>query len=213
MTLPALKRVRHYLRSSGRYGPSPFLVGHYGGFGELVQGFCRVSAVNGSTYVLGHGVTPIPARSTSRHHSASLTGLDETIDCDLLISSIESPNAGSTGATTGVARCIAIINEPLVFVPQEAEFPEGALQSMDTMVDTALVIFPPSTLPSGSETTAAHVFVTGEGSMSAPKGNCTSPLCRNWLIALADNLNRDLVLVDSHGRSRGFARGHSSTVP
>lgn len=40
-TLPALSRLRRYIRSTGRYGNSPFLVGHYGGAGELSQGFCR----------------------------------------------------------------------------------------------------------------------------------------------------------------------------
>jgi RAB protein geranylgeranyltransferase component A len=39
--LPALRRARRYLRSMGRYGPSPFLVGLYGGAGEVAQGFCR----------------------------------------------------------------------------------------------------------------------------------------------------------------------------
>ena len=37
----ALLRMRHYMRSAGRYGNSPFLMGHYGGLGEMVQGFCR----------------------------------------------------------------------------------------------------------------------------------------------------------------------------
>jgi len=48
-------------------------------------------------------------------------------------------------------------------------------------VDTALVIFPPAALPGGSETTVAHVFVTGEGSMSAPKGN--------WILYLSTPLD------------------------
>lgn len=39
--LPALERARRYLRSIGRYGPSAFLVGQYGGAGEVAQGFCR----------------------------------------------------------------------------------------------------------------------------------------------------------------------------
>jgi Rab proteins geranylgeranyltransferase component A len=117
-----------------------------------------------------------PGKSAaSRRYSVSLTNLDETIDCDLLISSIEPPDPG---VTAGVARCIAIINRPLVFASPETQEtdtpPEGFPQTTDTTVDTALVIFPPSVLPGGSETTAAHVFVTGEGSMSAPKGNCAS---------------------------------------
>jgi RAB protein geranylgeranyltransferase component A len=39
--LAALERARKYLRSIGRYGPSAFLVGQYGGAGEVAQGFCR----------------------------------------------------------------------------------------------------------------------------------------------------------------------------
>ena len=40
-TLPSLIRARRYLRSIGRYGSGAFLVGQYGGAGELAQGFCR----------------------------------------------------------------------------------------------------------------------------------------------------------------------------
>ena len=54
--LPSLHRVRRYLRSTGRYGSSPFLVGYYGGTGEIAQGFCRVSAVSGGVYILGRCV-------------------------------------------------------------------------------------------------------------------------------------------------------------
>lgn len=37
----ALERTRRYLKSIGRYGPAAFLVGQYGGAGEIAQGFCR----------------------------------------------------------------------------------------------------------------------------------------------------------------------------
>ena len=40
-TLPALIRTRRYLRSVGRYGAGAFLIGQYGGAGEVAQGFCR----------------------------------------------------------------------------------------------------------------------------------------------------------------------------
>lgn len=39
--LPSMERLRKFLRAIGRYGPSPFLVGHYGGVGDLVGGFSR----------------------------------------------------------------------------------------------------------------------------------------------------------------------------
>jgi len=212
-TLPTLKRVRHYLRSSGRYGPSPFLVGHYGGLGELAQGFCRISAVNGSTYVLSHGTSSTSARSSeSRCYSVLLNGLGETINCDLLISSIEPPDPSNAGIISAVARCVAIINKPLMFVSQEeADTPtRGSPQPTATAVDTALVIFPPSVLLGGSETTAAHVFVTGEGSMSAPKGNCTSLPCMDWSdIVSSDKLARDFVPIDPLGGFQYFARDHA----
>ena len=167
-----------------------------------MQGFCRVSAVNGSTYVLSHTTSSTSATpSASRRYSVSLDGLEESIDCDLLISSIESSCPSSPKAVTAVARCIAIIDNPLIFVIPEVENPlEGTPQSMATMVDTALVIFPPSTLPGGSETAAAHAFVTGEGSMSAPKGNCMYRSCFYWSdLIRSDKSTRDFVLVDSHG--------------
>jgi RAB protein geranylgeranyltransferase component A len=40
-TLEALKRTRRYIKSIGRYGSGAFLVGQYGGAGEIAQGFCR----------------------------------------------------------------------------------------------------------------------------------------------------------------------------
>ncbi|KAF9452027.1 FAD/NAD(P)-binding domain-containing protein [Macrolepiota fuliginosa MF-IS2] len=60
-----LPRIQRYLRSVGRYGPSPFLVGHYGGVGEISQGFCRAAAVNGAVYILGRNVVSITATSTT----------------------------------------------------------------------------------------------------------------------------------------------------
>ncbi|KAL5637217.1 hypothetical protein ACGC1H_001009 [Rhizoctonia solani] len=66
-TLPALLRTRTYLRSVGRYGPSPFLIGHYGGSGELAQGFCRTCAVGGGTYVLGRKIVSITRHDEVKH--------------------------------------------------------------------------------------------------------------------------------------------------
>ena len=37
----SVERTHRYLRSVGRYGPGAFLVGQYGGAGEVAQGFCR----------------------------------------------------------------------------------------------------------------------------------------------------------------------------
>ncbi|KAH8924451.1 hypothetical protein BT69DRAFT_1333000 [Atractiella rhizophila] len=52
--LPSLLKLHHNLTSIGVYGsiPSPFLVGNYGGMGELVEGFSRSAAVQGAVQVL-----------------------------------------------------------------------------------------------------------------------------------------------------------------
>ncbi|EGO01488.1 hypothetical protein SERLA73DRAFT_176791 [Serpula lacrymans var. lacrymans S7.3] len=142
-TLPALHRIRSYLKSSGRYGSSPFLVGHYGGLGEMAQGFCRMSAVHGGVYILGRSVTRIshePQESPSdqsaspRHrYTVELDDLPEPLHCDCIISSSEhvpgelrseaeftfppTSTAGSKGIKS-IARCIAIIDKPIVMEPK-----------------------------------------------------------------------------------------------
>jgi Rab proteins geranylgeranyltransferase component A len=191
-TLPALQRIRRYLRSSGRYGPSPFLVGHYGGFGEIAQGFCRTSAVSGSTYILGRTISSLrsrsdddasPSHSTSnqRRHNITLQGLDEIISCDLVIFSpdhIHSTTDTAKGEAPALARCIAIIDQPLVFSsfdsePQQEQGDPQEETSNSFAMDTAVLIFPPLCLAECPTDTAVHAFVTGEGSMSAPRSKCT----------------------------------------
>ena len=209
-TLPAMQRIRQYLRSAGRYGTSPFLVGHYGGLGETAQGFCRTSAVKGGTYILGRRVVSVesspddpPAnekgttssRPINSRYGVRLEDFDDSLTAKVLVSSpdyLPIALGGSTGTSQppihAVARCVAIIDKPLVFTPSEA--PEtssadadGPLEGEEDElsekpepprydVDTALLVFPPGCLPNGSATTAVHTLVTGEGSMSAPKGRC-----------------------------------------
>ncbi|KAG8900348.1 Rab proteins geranylgeranyltransferase component A [Tulasnella sp. 403] len=75
-TLRSLNRMQRYLRATGRYGNSPFLIGHYGGSGEIAQGFCRTAAVHGATYILGrkfesvskHDKHPPPVASSPVSH-------------------------------------------------------------------------------------------------------------------------------------------------
>ena len=218
-TFPALQRIRQYLRSAGRYGASPFLVGHYGGLGETAQGFCRTSAVKGGTYILGRQVAAVTLDSSDEspssdnapptvtaagpHYSVRLEGFDEQLTSKILISSpdyvpasltasTQDDGASEASATCCTARCIAIIDKPMVFTPSDGpeegspSTSEGAEDSLDGdnaeqaavptppnhEVDTALLVFPPGCLERGSSTAAAHAIVTGEGTMSAPKGKC-----------------------------------------
>jgi Rab GDP dissociation inhibitor len=49
--LPAIKRVKLYMDSLLRYGNSPYIYSVYG-LGELPQGFARLAAIYGGTYML-----------------------------------------------------------------------------------------------------------------------------------------------------------------
>ncbi|KAK4056489.1 hypothetical protein OIO90_002336 [Microbotryomycetes sp. JL221] len=57
--LPAMQRLRILIHSIGRFGPSPYLVGHYGGAGDLVGAFSRICAVWGGGQILGRPLSPI----------------------------------------------------------------------------------------------------------------------------------------------------------
>jgi len=201
VTLPALTRLRSYLRSAGRYGASPFLVGHYGGLGEISQGFCRISAVNGGVYILDRTTEDItPPSASEDKFVARLDDIPEPLTADVLIAaqdqlplSLQPSSARAQGIHVSfIARCIAIIDQPIVFPPllsseegssaddpapgkeasgRSSEPTTGTGASAEApLVDTSIIIFPPSSVEGGSSTKAAQVFITGAGTLSAPQG-------------------------------------------
>ena len=125
VTLPALTRLRGYLRSAGRYGASPFLIGHYGGLGEIAQGFCRVSAVNGGVYILGRKIEEIttPASASGDKFVANLDDLPEPLTADVLVAARDQlplslhPLPARDAHISLIARCIAVIDKPISFPP------------------------------------------------------------------------------------------------
>jgi hypothetical protein len=83
----------------------------------------------------------------------------------------------SEGVPEAVARCIAILERPVSFDPREQM--ESRLDDMveeqeqrEKEVDTGIVVFPPGSLPGGSREVAVTALITGEGSMSSPRGKC-----------------------------------------
>ncbi|KAG9002639.1 Rab proteins geranylgeranyltransferase component A [Tulasnella sp. JGI-2019a] len=123
-SLSALNRMRRYLHATGRYGNSPFLIGHYGGAGEVAQGFCRAAAVKGATYILGRVVKsiahiaqgpeansipplssePVENLPTGPHYSIQLDGFANPVSADVIVMAPDySPlvyPAGYDGTTT-----------------------------------------------------------------------------------------------------------------
>ncbi|KIK93847.1 hypothetical protein PAXRUDRAFT_144125 [Paxillus rubicundulus Ve08.2h10] len=186
-TLTALRRVRSSIRSMGRYGPSPFLVGYYGGSGEIAQGFCRAAAVNGSTYILGRKISniavsapssfPSDDQGTAPRYTVELDGIPGPLRASCLLSSpshvpdclqsqvgpiLDAPSTRGR-RVLAVARCIAIVDGalPRLVADDDALLGEG-------YSDSSLVVFPPGSLHDGSPTSSAHVLTAGAGTMSAP---------------------------------------------
>ncbi|KAG8951980.1 Rab proteins geranylgeranyltransferase component A [Tulasnella sp. 424] len=141
--VPALQRLQRYLRANGRYGNSPFLIGHYGGAGEIAQGFCRTAAVQGATYILGRKIEAIthvpdapttPAANTESgdtpqgpHFSIRLDGFANPVTADVVVSTDsysgylntianETTTLGSSSQanrTHYLVRGVAVLNSPV----------------------------------------------------------------------------------------------------
>jgi len=73
--LPTIKRVQLYFTSIARYGKSPYLYPLYG-LGELPQGFARLSAIYGGTYMLDK---PIEKIETLPNGKIGVTSGGETV--------------------------------------------------------------------------------------------------------------------------------------
>jgi len=155
------------MRSSGRYGTSPFLVGHYGGIGDIAQGFCRASAVNGGVYILGRRILSLESTTP---FTLTLEDFPENLTSTIVIGPdvpMEKKKvwASSSRFSNDMARCVAIIDKPL--------------SVRGTAADGAVLVFRPGTVQGGSSSVSATGFVTGEASMSCPRGKCEC-----WLVVV-----------------------------
>ncbi|KAG2130464.1 FAD/NAD-P-binding domain-containing protein [Suillus bovinus] len=189
-TLPALHRIRAYLKASGRYGPSSFLVGYYGSSGEIAQGFCRAAAVGGGVYILGRSITSISSVDTIEPEYPVLTpdlprfaievhDFPDLLHCRCLISStsllpghlrtladVIRPSLSPCGSPQpfAMARCIAIVDGPITLSLETED------SGTSDASDSSLIVFPPGSLNGGSAISAVHVMTAGPGTMSAPSG-------------------------------------------
>jgi hypothetical protein len=126
------------LRSSGRYGPSPFLVAHYGGAGEITQGFCRAAAVHGAVYALGHDILSVAPASGDVDQDGvfelDVRDFPDRITCDVVLSAADLlpdalravaqavPAPGNMGASQSavLARGIVLLDNGVYFDPPGA---------------------------------------------------------------------------------------------
>ncbi|WFD01919.1 hypothetical protein MOBT1_000599 [Malassezia obtusa] len=159
----ALARTRHALAGLGRYGDAAFLVGQYGGAGELAQGFCRASAVQGATFVLGHGIQSLTR--VGDRWELRLDGVDETFSAAQLACSAEA-RAAATGDAAPIVAPLAY--EHLGIVVADAPIDWVRLGEEPATLETALLVLPPGSVAGVDN--AVMVLMQGEGTFSCPKG-------------------------------------------
>ncbi|XAO23047.1 hypothetical protein I312_101825 [Cryptococcus bacillisporus CA1280] len=171
-TLHALMKTRRYLKSLGRYGSSAFLVGQYGGSGEIAQGFCRGCAVYGGIYVLGQFGKPTLIDANDENVTLKLPCHPRPVTAKYLISSPnhlpssllipESEPSISNITAHGIAITSSIpeiLQRKLPFTDDESE----RRQIPEENDDTGLIVFPPE---NGNPT--VRCLINGEGTGSCP---------------------------------------------
>ena len=112
----AIERIRLYGNSVARYGKSPYIYPLYG-LGELPQGFARLSAIYGGTYMLNTNVDEIVYEGgKATGIKATMTGVDPEMKFETkakMILGDPSYFPNKVKITGHVLRAICILKHPL----------------------------------------------------------------------------------------------------
>ncbi|EPQ29199.1 uncharacterized protein PFL1_03486 [Pseudozyma flocculosa PF-1] len=109
-------RIILYTSSMARYGKSPYIYPLYG-LGELPQGFARLSAIYGGTYMLDKPIDEIVVNQETGKFEGVRSG-DETVKAAMLIGDPSYFRGGVAGKekireTAKVVRAICILKHPI----------------------------------------------------------------------------------------------------
>ena len=119
MAEDAITRIRLYVNSMARYGKSPYIYPLYG-LGELPQGFARLSAIYGGTYMLNTDVDEVlyengkavGIKATMKDRDDKGEGMKFTTKCSMIISD-PSYFPNKVRATGHLLKAICILDHPI----------------------------------------------------------------------------------------------------
>nr|CAD7394749.1 unnamed protein product [Timema cristinae]CAD7429662.1 unnamed protein product [Timema monikensis] len=106
--LTTIRRIKLYSDSLARYGKSPYLYPMYG-LGELPQGFARLSAIYGGTYMLDK---PIDEIVVENGHVVGVKSGEEIARCKQVYCD-PSYIPSRVKKTAQVVRCICLMDHPV----------------------------------------------------------------------------------------------------
>jgi len=155
----AVERIRLYVNSMARYGKSPYIYPLYG-LGELPQGFARLSAIYGGTYMLNTHIDEV-------HYDASghVTGISATMK------ERGEPGEGMKFST----KCPKILADPSYF-PDRAQVVSHMLKAICILnhpidrtdnVDSLQLIIPQSQVGRKND---IYIACVGSAHNVCPKG-------------------------------------------
>ena len=120
-TKETINRIRLYVNSMARYGKSPYIYPLYG-LGELPQGFARLSAIYGGTYMLNTSIDEIQYDSSKRVSGIKATmrergddsaeGMTFTTKTRMILGD-PSYFPGKVQVSGHLLKCICILNHPI----------------------------------------------------------------------------------------------------
>jgi len=119
MAEDAVSRIRLYVNSMARYGKSPYIYPLYR-LGELPQGFARLSAIYGGTYMLNTEVEEIlydgskvaGIKATMKERGEEGEGMKFTTKCKKILAD-PSYFPGKATVTGHLLKAICILNHPI----------------------------------------------------------------------------------------------------
>lgn len=119
MAMDAITRIRLYANSMARYGKSPYIYPLYG-LGELPQGFARLSAIYGGTYMLNTSIDEIQyegnkvsgIRATMKERGEEGEGMKFTTKTSMILGD-PSYFPGKVQVVGHLLKAICILNHPI----------------------------------------------------------------------------------------------------
>lgn len=119
-TIEVIKKIQLYAESMGRYGNSPFIYPIYG-LGGIPEGFSRISAVNGGTFMLNTDIDEIlfeDGKVVGVKNSEGIANCSMVI-CDPTYA-IKCGLKDRVRLVEKVVRCICILDHP---IPKTGDIP------------------------------------------------------------------------------------------
>lgn len=160
-TPEAVARIKRFLVSFDVYGNFPVMVSKYGGPGEISQGFCRSAAVAGTTYKLDTTLVDFdPQLKIAKFSDGSLVKIQEKV--------VAAPTQVPKFLATSYKEASEKLH-PFTVTRLTTIVRKDCKEWMSENESSAVVVFPPESLPTNNVHTVQVVIQNG-GSGVCPQG-------------------------------------------